>query len=406
MADLQTWVKRCEAVLRGNQLSSRGYRYTRPAPHTYEQQWLWDSCFHALVYRHFDATMAWDELRSICAGQFTDGHDAGMIPHMIYWQGGGAALWGVDDRSTITQPPLIASMAVRIARATSNPEPLKELYPALCAYHDWFERRRDPDGDHLVTLIHPWESGWDASPRWDVPMRLNRPTPDESKAARHALVAVLQAAEYDVEALQERGSFCVEAAEYNAIRAADLEALAKIGEWIAAPDADQWRQKAVAVQHAIREKLARRDASGSIQICDLNGADESPLYAASGSQFVLLFGGCLNTAEADELVQRMVSPAFWTRYPVTTTATNHPDFSPAHYWRGNVWLSLNWLIYAGLRRYGYHDIARQLTERTAVLVEENGFHEYFNPLDGTGYGPAQQSWTTLVLDMLMNTDSE
>ena len=44
--------------------------------------------------------------------------------------------------------------------------------------------------------------------------------------------------------------------------------------------------------------------------------------------------------------------------------------------------------------------ASLLAERSLSLVEESGFYEYFNPLTGQGYGPDQQSWTTLVLDML------
>ena len=67
-------------------------------------------------------------------------------------------------------------------------------------------------------------------------------------------------------------------------------------------------------------------------------------------------------------------------------------------------MSVNWLIHAGLRRYGYHELARDLAQRSAALVGSSGFHEYFNPLSGDGYGPNQQSWTTLVLDMLVTSN--
>ncbi|MCL4255655.1 MAG: glycoside hydrolase, partial [Anaerolineae bacterium] len=70
------------------------------------------------------------------------------------------------------------------------------------------------------------------------------------------------------------------------------------------------------------------------------------------------------------------------------------------YWRGNVWMSVNWLIWRGLRRYEYHELAVQLAERSLMLVDRHGFYEYFNPITGDGYGPSAQSWTTLVLDMV------
>lgn len=391
--------ERCHDILRGNQISSRGYRYTRPAPHVYEQQWLWDSCFHAITYRWLDPAMAWDELRSLIAGQVKTGADAGMIPHMIYWTGGGADLWGQDDRSIITQPPLIAIAALMIYESTGDIAPLREFYQPLCDYHDWFIRRRDPDHDHLVCLIHPWESGWDASPRWDMPMGLSNPTDEQSKSARHALVKTLRDADCDPKKLLAMGSFCVEPADFNAIRCADLESLAKIAEIIGA-DGSRWRDEALAIARSMREKLIRKSDTGELIVCDLNGQDETPLQLDSAAQFITLICGCPLVNQAQTLIQRLQLPNFWARYPVPTTPSDHPQFDPAHYWRGNVWMSVNWLIWRGLRRYEYHELAVQLAERSLMLVDNHGFHEYFNPITGDGYGPSAQSWTTLVLDII------
>lgn len=388
------WQEACADVLRGNQITSKGFRYTRPAPHVYEQQWLWDSCFHAVVYRWFDPEMAWDELASVVHAQVQTGADTGMIPHMTYWQGGGTVLWREDTHSDITQPPLIATAAHLVHAKAPDTERLRGLYAPLCAYHDWFARRRDPDQDGLVMLLHPWESGWDASPRWDVPMGLNKPTNEASKAARHALVKTLHAHDMDAVRLQALDVFAVEPSDFNAIRAADLEALADIAALLG-EDSTRWREEAQRIQQAVREKLVRADG-----VCDLMGADETPLFSPSAAQFVLLFGGCVTQAQAEQLVLRLQSADFWTRYPVSTVASTHPDFDPSSYWRGNVWLSVNWLIWRGLKRYGYDSMAQELAARTAELVERHGFYEYFNAVTGEGYGPGLQSWTTLILDML------
>jgi glycogen debranching enzyme len=390
--------ERCHAILRGNQITSKGYRYTRPAPHVYEQQWLWDSCFHAITYRWLDPAMAWDELYSLIAGQVKDGADAGMIPHMVYWTGGGEALWGHDTRSIITQPPLIAIAALAIYETTGDIAPLQKLYQPLCDYHAWFIRRRDPDNDHLACLIHPWESGWDASPRWDAPLGLSAPTDEQSKSTRHALVKTLRDADCDPRRLMEQGSFCVETADFNAIRSADCDALAKIATILGA-DGSRWHDEAQAIAKSVREKLIRQSATGELIVCDLSGTDETPILSESANQFVILLGGCPSNEQADMLVNRLKSPAFWTHYPIPTTPSDHPQFDPAHYWRGNVWMSVNWLIWRGLRRYGYTNLARKLAKQSVALVDGHGFHEYFNPLTGEGYGPSQQSWTTLVLDM-------
>lgn len=407
--DPNHWHEQAQGILAPNRVS---FRYTRPAPNTYEQQWLWDSCFHAIILRHFDPEMARDELLSVVAHQFTDGPDAGMIPHMTYWRGGGRALWGQDDRSIITQPPLVAVAAWLVYQMTEDASLLERLYPPLTDYHAWFDRRRDPDGDHLVSLIHPWESGWDASPRWDGPMGLSAdPTDDDARAARLGLVDKLIARGCDAAALARDGLFHVEAADFNAIRAADLESLAKIAGALGhSADALNWQEQARAVQTAVQQKLVRDGF-----VYDLSGPDETPLREQTAGAFVTLFGGCVTADTAAGLVEKLQTPDWWPRYPVPTSPVSARLFRPDRYWRGNVWLNVNWLIWAGLRRYGYDTLAGALAERSRALVGDShalareqgqpdaeaaaGFYEYFNPLTAAGHGSRPHSWSALVLDM-------
>ena len=35
---------------------------------------------------------------------------------------------------------------------------------------EWFIRYRDPNNTGLISILHPWESGYDNSPLWDKPM--------------------------------------------------------------------------------------------------------------------------------------------------------------------------------------------------------------------------------------------
>lgn len=404
------WLEQARKALSNNRVT---FRYTRPAPNTYEQQWLWDSCFHAVVLRHFDPAMARDELLSVVAHQFTDGPDAGMIPHMTYWRGGGRALWGQDDRSIITQPPLVGVAAWLVYEKTGDAALLQQLYEPLARYHDWFERRRDPDGDTLVSLIHPWESGWDASPRWDSPMGLSAdPSDDEARQARLALVERLMAHSCDAAALAQQGLFHVEAADFNAIRAADLESLAQIATALGRPeDAVRWQARARAVQNAVQQKMVRDGF-----VYDLAGPDETPLEERTAGAFVTLFGGCVNPSTAAALAEHLQSADWWPRYPVPTSPLSARLFRPDRYWRGNVWLNVNWLIWAGLRRYGHDSLAAALAERSLALVDDSfalaraqeqpdaesaaGLYEYFNPLTAAGRGSRPHSWSALVLDML------
>jgi glycogen debranching enzyme len=283
--------------------------------------------------------MARDELISDAAHQLESGADEGMIPHMSYWRGGGMELWGIETHSVITQPPLLAIAAQLVYEQTADKALLHALYPRLERYHNWFDRRRDPDGDHLVSIIHPWES-WDASPRWDNALGLDPFTHESGRLARMALAARIRDYDCDAVALDQAGYLHVEPIDINAIRAADLEALAFIADELGqASAAGRWRAKAEAIQRAVSDKLLGDDPH------DLSGEQETPIRVESASDYIALFGGCATPEQAEMLVQRLQTERNWTPFPVPTSPTTSADFAPDIYWRGNVWLPVNWLIY-------------------------------------------------------------
>ncbi|MCI0713063.1 MAG: hypothetical protein L0154_23105 [Chloroflexi bacterium] len=96
---------------------------------------------------------------------------------------------------------------------------------------------------------------------------------------------------------------------------------------------------------------------------------------------------------------RLQESRFWTPFPVTTTPTDAETFAPDLYWRGNVWPCVNWLIYKGLRRYGYDALAEELAARSLALLEQSGFWEYYHPITGHGLGGKQFSWAAVMVDM-------
>lgn len=146
------------ALLKANTREKDGHVYTVPSPETYPYQWLWDSCFHAIAFSHFDVERAKTELRSLVSAQY----DNGLMPHMIYWQRGPQIdiKWGIDEeRSTITQPPILAYAVWRIYEQDKDEAFLKELYPKLYHYYKYLISERDPHERRLIGLINPDESG-------------------------------------------------------------------------------------------------------------------------------------------------------------------------------------------------------------------------------------------------------
>jgi mannosylglycerate hydrolase len=397
------WLQKAATLLESNRIYFDGYAYTAPSLDTvdvgrkdYANQYLWDSCFHAVIWRLIDPQKAQAELLSLVSRQVEQGPDAGMIPHCNYWRNEGAWLWNQPERSSITHPPLIAVAAGLVFERSHDREFLSAIYPGLEKYHDWFDRRRDPDEDGLVCIIHPWEAGGDAPPRWDTFLGLDKYVPEAGRAARIKMVDELIRYDYDPIALAEHGGFHVESLEINAIRAADMEAMSKIAQILRKPaESARWLSRAEAVREGFRSKMIVDGLP-----YDLEGLNEKPILQANAGQLVTLFGGLPTPEQAERLVFQLQEARFWTTFPITNTPTDSPGYSPEDYWRGNVWPCLNWLIYQGLRRYGYDDLADQLASHSFALLEQSGFWEYYHPETGQGLGGKDFSWAAVMLDMV------
>ena len=406
--DLNHWLQKAAALLESNRVEMDGHAYTAPSLDTldfgrkdYANQYLWDSCFHAIIWRWIDPHKAQAELLSLISRQVEEGPEAGLIPHCNYWRNGGGWLWSQPDRSSLTHPPLIAVAANLVFERSGDLDFLAAIYAKVARYHDWFDLRRDPDQDGLVCIIHPWEAGGDAPPRWDTFLGLDKYVPEAGREARIKMVEELIRYNYDPVALVQNGCFHVESLEMNSIRAADMEALADIAMLLDRPEeAAAWLRRVDVVRDAFRSRMIVDGLP-----YDLEGIEESPILQANAGQFVTLFGGLPTYEQAQHLVHQLKETNFWTAFPVSNTPTDSPEYAPQHYWRGNVWPCLNWLIYQGLRRYSFDDIADELAAHSFALLEQSGFWEYYHPETGQGLGGQEFSWAAVMLDMMISAEA-
>ena len=60
----------------------------------------------------------------------------------------------------------------------------------------------------------------------------------------------------------------------------------------------------------------------------------------------------------------------------------------------------------GLRRHARVEMARTIEDRSAALVERSGFHEYYDPATGEGFGARDFSWTGLALNLLLTLEED
>jgi neutral trehalase len=83
-------------------------------------------------------------------------------------------------------------------------------------------------------------------------------------------------------------------------------------------------------------------------------------------------------------------------YAVASSDPTDATFEPERYWRGPVWVLVNWMIADGLAGAGHEDRAEELRVETLGLVERSGFCEYFDPRTGDGIGGHGFSWTAAL----------
>ena len=428
----QDFLERARQTLRGNDMGE----FVKPGRYQYPHQWNWDAALIALGLSHFDPPRARKEIRSLLRGQWGDG----MLPHIIYHNGASdyfpdPQFWRTEDSphaptavatSGLTQPPILAScLHLMHQRAGDRRESLKfvhEVYPALTRWHHWLHRARDPQETGLVAIIHPWESGTDNAARWIEPLLQVTPSRlppytrrdsqhvDKQERPRRAdyerfiyLIDRFRSWSYDAAISYQKSPFLVQDTLFNAVLYRAHCDLIALGQELGEP-ADALERLAAHLKRTFNDRLWDHSA-GCYYAYDLRNRR---LIRENGcATFIPLFAGIADPRQAETLVKRHLenpeeyAPDGSSRYYLPSQAKNHYFYEPRRYWRGPVWILINWLVESGLRRYGYRQQADTLRRHSLELMINSGFSEYYDPRDGSPAGASDFSWSAaLALELL------
>ena len=402
--DIQEQTKK---LLEKNRRSAGRYEYTVPSPEIYPFQWLWDSCFHAIMLSHFDIEQAKKELRSVIAKPLGNG----LLPHINYWNKEDAAKnwgkelrgdiitkkWGTNGTSSITQPPIIAVAALEVYKKDKDIRFFQEIYPTLYHYYNYLLFDRDPQHSHLLGIINPDESGEDNSPRFDDILNLkSKHTHDENLDKRIELIDKNRLCRFDAPFCM-KDHFWIKDVPFNAIMVKGLEALCEIADIIGEPEQKLiFEEHKIKIAHAMRSNMFNGDVYQSVD--EINGTTVS---SQTWAIFMPLYAKLLTQDEAELLVDNHLrnTEEFWGEFPVPSTSFKDPAYAKDGFWRGPVWMASNWFIYKGLKNYGFDDIAEELKEKTRKLIEQSGFREQYDPHTGEGLGAKEFTWAGLYIDM-------
>jgi hypothetical protein len=379
-------LEQCERTLRQNwRTGTRGetaYSYTCPSPERYPWQWYWDSCLAAVAWRHFDAARAQAELATLLRAA----DDDGFIGHTIFWQHpvslSRLLFYNVPSRSarmTATiQPPLLA-WAWKIAVGDPNAE------PGIVAHHAALESRRDLEGDGLLWIIQPDESGLDASPEFDAVW----PRRTGGLPGFPLLVQHNRRLGYDARRVRAAGGPLVCHVLVNVLHGLSRLALR---------------------QPSITPALIERTydpASG------LFFADVWPVRRRSEVETWSALAPLALPDLPEDIGRRLVEEhlfdpeRFWLPVAPPSVAAAERSFSTRdrflllrRYWRGPTWVNSTWLVWLGLLRLGYRDQAAELARRLLEPVAREGLREYYHPRTGSGMGARDFAWSALAAEFV------
>lgn len=371
--DLRTGTARVlEAAWR---TTSDGAGFCVPNPTTYPWQWLWDSCFHAVVWAHLGDQRAVVELVSALGAQDTDG----FVPHIDYHDGPfpDAELWGRPTTSSITQPPMYGH-AVRVVATTGMHLPGWLVERATAGLRFLLERRRR-SRHGLLELCHPWESGCDDSPRWDDVVASGWSPQAWFTAKGDLLTSIDRSASG---APLSNPAFRVGSVAFSALVAWNAwelaavtgdEQLARAGDQLAAAVDDRW------------------DADLGTWV------DDGPTANGSGGVRTLDALLPLLVAPRPEAFAQLIDPAaFGAACGPRGVHVDEPGHDAVTYWRGPAWPQLSYLLWVAATRAGARSIAASLVRSTATGALASGFSEYWDATTGAPLGAAPQSWATLA----------
>jgi len=319
--------------------------------------WLWDTGFHvfALLAGGGGSPRSLQKAQDQIIILTTAGLKAGHIPGSLGIMAGGG-----------TQAPgILTWAALAVFNQTGDQTFLKTAYDALSMNNDWWYVSHPSGDDTGLCMWKGTESGWDTSPRWDQGL--------------------------------------VKAIDLNAWLHMDHKLLQRMSQLLGAPQAEQqkWAQKAVASADAIQRHLWDNDAG---IFWDQLPGNNSFVKVITPATFWSLLAGVANQKQANRMTDAVLTAdRLGTKFPMPVVGINEPTFSANTYWRGPVWVNVNWLSALGLDCYGKTEQARLLREGVTKVVSMNPYpREYYNTFTGAGLGAKNFMWTGAVNIIVLN----
>lgn len=366
------------------------YPFVVPGSVYANELWDWDSWLADLALHNIAGDESIADYEKGCILNFLDHLNSdGKMPVFIFPEQTAFDMYGNDINS---HKPCLAQHALFIAEAYGDVQWLTDCAPKLNKYLDWYENNcRHESG--LYFWLDDFAIGVD-----NDPCTFYRP--NKSSAGIYL----------------------------NCMMYKELKAMSRLYGLLEDFDAQSlYDKRATALYDAVQEHCwDERD--GFFYNVDLNLLPIDPTQRLhSGcprhwstliqrigvwAGFMAMWAGIATPKQAERMVKEHYKNemTFYAPYGVRTLSKMEKMYAiiksgNPSCWLGPIWGISNYMVFDGLRQYGYKAEASELAEKTITMfgrdIERSGeMHEYYDPETGEGINnPGFQNWNLLSLNM-------
>jgi len=212
---------------------------------------------------------------------------------------------------------------------------------------------------------------------------------------------------WDLDRVKAANVFVLEDPGLNTLTAAGALSVSRLFQEAGDPvRAVRWLSQAQAIVAAMERYLWNEKTGFFYPRYDINSPKLCSRVSLTG--LVALMTGLVSEDKAARIIEEyLTSPQhFWAPWLVPFNSVSEmrqdpPGLYRAHLWRGScIWINLNWMVARSAHAWGRDDLAREITRRTALMIDRHGFREFYRPRTGKGTGAAGFTWPALVLPMI------
>ena len=180
-------------------------------------------------------------------------------------------------------------------------------------------------------------------------------------------------------------------------------------------EARTWEKKSKKLAELINERMWHEESQFYYNI---NAKDHSFYFMERDLKrqeiigFLPLWAEVATPERAEKIIRHLTDTTkFWRTFGVPTLAADDSWYSPdVDYcckWNGPVWLLWNYMVYDGLRKYGYNELADQLADKMLKVVDvqlskNHNFWESFSPDNTVLNSPSNYIWDAIIAKVLID----